>query len=71
MKPMKIEDLILNKNEYEEVSVDSFSIPIQTLKNLMKDGYEYLRLYEQNRTASVWGKACSSCFTEQQLREKR
>lgn len=70
MKAMKIEDLISGKNDRQEISVDGLSIPIRKLKKLMEDGYDHLRVYGGNRTVSIWGKACSSCFTEQQLREK-
>ncbi|MBW2003639.1 MAG: hypothetical protein JRI72_03350 [Deltaproteobacteria bacterium] len=71
MKSMEIEGLILRKNDREEVAVESLSIPVMTLKKLMDDGYDHLRVYEENGTVSVWGKACSSCFTEEQLRAKQ
>jgi len=63
MKSMKIEDLILRKNDREEAAVDYLSIPIWTLKKLMEDGYYHLSVYEENGAVSIWGKACSSCFT--------
>ncbi|MBW2341621.1 MAG: hypothetical protein JRF50_14985 [Deltaproteobacteria bacterium] len=71
MKSIKIEDLISMENNREEVDVGGISVPVLKLKKLMEDGYAQLRAYKKNRTVSVWGKTCSACFTEQQLRGKK
>ena len=67
---MKIEELISKKNDNEEIHVEGLSIPVAALKELMKDGYEFLKPYKEEKTISVWGKACTGCFTEEGLREK-
>ncbi len=67
---MKIEDLISGKNDQGEVDIEGISIPVSTLKALVKDGYEHVRLYKDNNTFSLWGKTCTACFTEEQLRQR-
>ena len=67
---MKIEELISGKNDQGEVAFEGISIPISTLKGLVKDGYEHVKLYKDNNTFSLWGKTCTACFTEEQLRER-
>jgi hypothetical protein len=67
---MKIEDLIAGKSEHVEITIEGISIPVSALLNLMKDGYVHLKLYKENNTFSLWGKNCTACFTEQQLRER-
>jgi len=69
MKSKNIQDIVSGKNDGEEVDVDGLSIPIRTLKKLLEDGYAHLKVYKENKTVSLWGKACAACFTEQQLRE--
>lgn len=66
----KIEELIAGKNENEEIQLDGVSIPVTALKKLMRDGYVNLKVYTDNNTVSAWGKNCTACFTEQQLRER-
>jgi hypothetical protein len=67
---MKIEELISSKNDQEELNIDGISIPVLALKQLIKDGYEHVKLYKENNTFSVWGKTCTACLTEEQLRER-
>jgi hypothetical protein len=67
---MKIEELISGKKEGDVVTIDSVSLPVSALKKLMSDGYSNLKIYEENRTFSLWGKNCTACFTEQQIRER-
>ena len=67
---MKIEELISGKNDQGEVNFEGISIPISTLKDLVKDGYEHVKFYKDNNTFSLWGKTCTACFTEDQLRER-
>jgi len=67
---MKIEELISGKNDNEEIKIEGVSIPISALKNLMKDGYVNLKAYKEEKTFSLWGKTCTACLTEQELREK-
>ena len=67
---MKIEELISGKNDNEEIEIEGVSIPTSALKNLMKDGYVNLKAYKEEKTFSLWGKTCTACLTEQELREK-
>ena len=67
---MKIEEMISGKNDQEEVNFEGISIPVSTLKELVKDGYEHVKLYKDNNTFSLWGKTCTACFTEEQLRQR-
>jgi hypothetical protein len=67
---MKIEELISGKNDNEEIEIEGVSIPISALKNLMKDDYVNLKAYKEEKTFSLWGKTCTACLTEQELREK-
>ena len=67
---MKIEELITRNNDNEEIDIEGTSIPISALKNLMKDGYVNLKAYKGEKTFSLWGKTCTACLTEQELREK-
>lgn len=67
---MNIEEMISGKADEDEIEVDGIGIPVSALRNLAKDGYVHLKPYRENKTFSVWGKNCTACFTEQQLREK-
>jgi len=64
---MKIEELIAGKNDNGKIEIDGISIPVLALKNLLKEGYENLRIYKENNTFSLWGKNCTACFSEEQL----
>ena len=68
---MKIQELISGKKDNDEVQIDSISLPVSALKNLMSDGYVNLKVYRENGTFSLWGKNCTVCFTEQQIRERK
>lgn len=68
--PFKIEELISGKEDSQEVNVDGFSLPVSALKKLMDDGYVNLQVYKDNKTFSLWGKNCTACFTEEQIRER-
>lgn len=67
---MKIEELISGKNDNEVIEIEGVSIPISALKNLINDGYVNLKAYKEEKTFSLWGKTCTACLTEQELREK-
>jgi len=67
---MKIEELISGKKEQDRVDINRTSIPVKSLKNLLNQGYVYVRPYKENKTFSFWGKTCTACFTEDQLLEK-
>jgi len=67
---MKIEDLIAGKNDSEKLNLEGIPIPVAALKNYMKDGYEHIRPYKEEKTVSLWGKACTGCFTEEEIRNK-
>jgi hypothetical protein len=68
---MRMEELVSGKKEGDLVTIDSVSLPVSALKKLMNDGYIHLKFYEENRTFSLWGKNCTACFTEQQIRERQ
>jgi hypothetical protein len=67
---MKLENLVSGKNEQDSVSIDGTSVPVKSLKRLIDEGYVHVRVYQENRTFSLWGESCTSCFTEGQLLEK-
>ncbi len=64
---MKIEELIAGKNEGQKVEFAGFSLPISALKQFMKDGYTDVKPYQAEKTFSMWGKACTGCFTEAEI----
>lgn len=68
--PFKIEELISGKEDDQEINVDGFSLPVSALRKLVQDGYVNLQVYKQNGTFSLWGKNCTACFTEEQIRER-
>ncbi len=67
---MKIEEIISGRNDQEDVDIEGISIPVLALKELIKDGYEHVKLYKENNTFSLWGKTCTACLTEEQLRQR-
>ena len=67
---MKIEELISGRDDKEDVDIEGISIPVLALKHLVKDGYEHVKLYKENNTFSLWGKTCTACLTEDQLRQR-
>ncbi len=67
---MKIEEIISGKNDKEDVDIEGISIPVLALMQLMRDGYEHVKLYKENNTFSLWGKTCTACLTEEQLRQR-
>lgn len=67
---MKIEEMISGKNDHDEIIIEGFSIPVSALKNLFKDGYEHIVPYKSEKTFSLWGKTCTACLTERQIRER-
>ena len=68
---MKIEELISGKGDQKEIRLEWASIPVSVLKSLMEDGYVHIKPYKENKTFSLWGKTCSACFTEQELRQRQ
>lgn len=64
---MKIEELITGKNEGQSVQVAGVSLPISALKRFVEDGYTHLKPYRAEKTFSLWGKACTGCFSEQEI----
>jgi hypothetical protein len=67
---LKIEELVAGKGDRDEVDVNGFSLPVSALKNFLNDGYVFLQPYKENMTFSLWGKTCTACFTEEQIRER-
>ena len=66
----RIEELLKGKKDHEKVHIDWTSLPVEALKKLGKDGYDHLTSYKENRTFCLWGKNCSACLTEKQIRER-
>ena len=64
---MKIDDLIEAKDPEAEVNAGGIPVPVRALKALGEAGYEQVRPYHSENTISAWGKACSGCFTKDQL----
>jgi hypothetical protein len=64
---MKIEELIAGKNDGKNVQVAGVSLPISALKRFVDDGYTHLKPYRVEKTFSLWGKACTGCFSEQEI----
>jgi len=64
---MKIEDLISGKGKGDKVPVGNVSLPVSALKKFLADGYLHIRPYESEHTFSMWGKACTGCFNEQEI----
>jgi hypothetical protein len=67
---MKIEELISGKNDDEKLLIDGISISASALKNLLKEGYENLKPYKEEKTFAVWGKTCTACLNEEQLQNR-
>jgi hypothetical protein len=67
---MKLEALISGKNDNDQIDIEGSSILVSALKRLLEDGYEHLVPYKGEKTFSVWGKRCTGCLTEEQIREK-
>lgn len=67
---MKIEGLISGKTDNDNIDIEGSSIPVSSLRNLLKDGYEDLAFYKSEKTFSLWGKKCTGCLTKDQLRDR-
>lgn len=68
---MKIDDMISGKKDNEEIIIEGLKIPVSALKNFMKEGYEHLLPYREEKTISIWGKTCTGCFTEWEISQKK
>lgn len=64
---MNIEELIAGKNDGQNVQIAGISLPISALKKFIGDGYTHLKPYQAEKTFSLWGKACTGCFSEQEI----
>lgn len=64
---MDIDEVIARGGK--EVNLGGVSIPLQVLQKLKEEGYSHLKAYGYNKTVTLWGKNCSACFTEEQLRK--
>lgn len=64
---MKIEELITGKDDGRAVQIAGVSLPIAALKRFMENGYTHLKPYQTEKTFSLWGKACTGCFTEAEM----
>ena len=64
---MKIEELISGKNDGQQVQIAGVSLPVSALKRFMDEGYSHLKPYQTEKTFSLWGKACTGCFSEQEI----
>ena len=67
---MKIEELISGKKINEDINIEWASIPASAFKKFMEDGYVYIKPYKSDKTFSLWGKTCTGCFTEKQIKKK-
>jgi hypothetical protein len=67
---MKLEELIGGKNDTDSVQLDGLSLPVSGLKALIRDGYQYIKPYPQEKTISTWGKTCTGCFTPEELSQR-
>ena len=67
---MKIEDLISGKGDNEKVAVANVSLPVSALNRFIREGYDYIRPYQTEKSFSMWGKACTGCFTAQEIAER-
>jgi hypothetical protein len=65
---MKIEELVAGKKDDDSVSVEWASLPVTGLKHLIEEGYIHLQAYREEKTFSLWGKTCTACLTEEQIR---
>lgn len=63
-----IDDLLNGKDRETEVDVGGVSVPARALEALRRDGYVYVRPYRSEAAVSAWGKSCTGCFTQAQLR---
>ena len=50
---MKIEGLISGKTDNDKIDIEGSSIPVSSLRNLLKDGYEDLAFYKNEKTFSL------------------
>ena len=64
---MKIDDLLERKGLETEAYAGGVKVPVRALESLREAGYEQIRPYGSEKTVSAWGKACSGCFTMDQL----
>jgi hypothetical protein len=67
---MKIEELIAGKGDGETIPVGKVSLTVSALKKFVRDGYTHIKPYEAEKTFSMWGKASTGCFTEQEILER-
>ncbi len=67
---MKIEELIAGKKESQNIEVGGASLPIAALKKFMDDGYTDMKPYQMEKTFSMWGKSCTGCFTEAEIKNR-
>jgi hypothetical protein len=67
---MKIADLISGKGDDEKVAVANVSLSVSALNKFIGDGYDQIRPYQTEKTFSMWGKACTGCFTEKEILER-
>ena len=67
---MKIEGLISGKKGSDEINIEGSSVPVSALNNLLKECYDHLVHYKSDKTFALWGKTCTGCLTEEQLRKK-
>ena len=64
---MKIEEMIAGKNDSQNLEIAGVTLPIAALKRFMADGYTDIQPYKTEKTFSMWGKACTGCFTEEEI----
>ncbi|HDR14783.1 MAG TPA: hypothetical protein ENN79_04700 [Desulfobacteraceae bacterium] len=65
---LKLDQLVQRESGEGEVDADGIAVPVKALAALRQSGYEQIRPYKSENTISAWGKTCSGCFTQAQLR---
>jgi hypothetical protein len=64
---VKIQDLLAGADG-EQVNVEGETVPVEIVKELAGDGYEFAKRFPENNQFAFWGKLCSACFTAEQLK---
>lgn len=64
---MKIEELISGRKDSQSVEFAGASLPVSAIRRFLSEGYTDIKPYQSEKTFSMWGKACTGCFTEAEI----
>lgn len=64
---MRIDEVVSGKDDNEEINIGGIKVPVSSLKNFIKDGYEYMQPYSEEKALSLWGKIRTGCFTRDEI----